>query len=552
MNRFRIGFFLTVFMALILWSIPVQAQYLLWHYDNLIEYNGVYSAFEPQIAMSGAKVVAVWQQGNSSGQHIYTNYSINGGKTWHSNQIIQDSSTSIGYTPHVSMSGSIAVAVWKQYKDGYQRVYADYSTNGGATWHTDQLIEDNVGDNASYPRVAVSGTKVVAVWFQTEAGNLRIFANYSTNGGATWHTDQRLDLPSGYDSEFPRVALSGNNAVVVWWRYFSGTHRIFANSSSNAGATWRGQLMLEDNTGYDADDPQVAISGSRAVAVWPQFSATGAFRIYSNYTTDAGLNWHADQEVESHPTYSADQPQVAVSGSKVVAVWHQWDGTSERVYANRSTDGGVTWNTPQLIESNVGCNASSPQVAIFGSKVVAVWRQTVGGYEQIYSNFSTNGGATWQASQKINGLVGFVTNSCSPQGAISGKKVVAAWVANDGVSDRIVANYATTSAGQKYLLFPPKLVSPSTGSINMPTTVTLQWEDTNSSPQELRYKIRIKAAGGTYKNYIVAANSTSFIKSGLAKNKSYFWNVQAVGNGKNILNSSWANGGTDFKFTTAK
>jgi hypothetical protein len=538
-----------VVLVLGLGLLPVQAQYLLWHYDNLIEYNGVYNAIEPQVAMSGAKVVAVWQQSDSSGSHIYSNYSINGGKTWHGNRIVQDGSTAIGYSPQVAMSGSLAVVVWKQYLNGYQRVYADYSTNGGATWHTDQLIEDNAGASALYPRVAVSGTKVVAVWFQPEGSNLRIFANYSTNGGVTWHADQRLDVPSVYDSEYPRVALSGSNAVVVWWRYDGTSIRAYANSSSSAGATWWGQQLVEDNDGYDVQDPQVAISGSRAVAVWTQMSATGASRVYSNYSTDAGLNWHSDQEVENHPTYSAHRPQVVVSGSKVAAVWHQWDGSSERVYANNSADGGATWGTPQLIEANVGANANDPQLAIVGSKVAAVWRQTMGGNELVYSNFSSNGGGTWRAAQKINGLVGFVTNSCFPQVAISAKKAVAVWVANDGASDRIVANYATTSAGQKYLLFPPQLVSPSNGATGLSTSVIIAWQDTNSNPQEVKYKLRIKIVGGTYSVVTLPQNATAYLKSGLKPGKTYQWNVMAVGNGTKILNSTWANGGVDFRFT---
>ncbi len=46
----------------------------------------------------------------------------------------------------------------------------------------------------------------------------------------------------------------------------------------------------------------------------------------------------------------------------------------------------------------------------------------------------------------------------------------------------------------------------------------------------------LKAAGGAYQNYTVAANSISFIKSGLALNKTYCWNVMAVGNGTTIKN----------------
>ncbi len=95
----------------------------------------------------------------------------------------------------------------------------------------------------------------------------------------------------------------------------------------------------------------------------------------------------------------------------------------------------------------------------------------------------------------------------------------------------------------------PTLVAPAHGSIGHPTTVTLQWTDTNSSPQEVSHRVRIKLAGGTYTRYTVAANVTSFIKSGLAKGKTYVWSVQAVGNGATVKDSAWS---ADRRFTTAQ
>jgi uncharacterized repeat protein (TIGR01451 family)/uncharacterized repeat protein (TIGR02543 family) len=95
----------------------------------------------------------------------------------------------------------------------------------------------------------------------------------------------------------------------------------------------------------------------------------------------------------------------------------------------------------------------------------------------------------------------------------------------------------------------PTLVDPANNATGQPSSVTLKWQDTNSSPQELHYKVRIKPAGGAYKNYTLAANTTSFMKSGLTPGKLYYWNVQAVGTGTTTKNSLWANGGVDFKFT---
>ena len=46
-------------------------------------------------------------------------------------------------------------------------------------------------------------------------------------------------------------------------------------------------------------------------------------------------------------------------------------------------------------------------------------------------------------------------------------------------------------------------------------------------------------------------NITSVLKTGLAARKTYYWNIQAVGDGTGILSSAWANGGVDWAFTTS-
>ncbi len=107
-----------------------------------------------------------------------------------------------------------------------------------------------------------------------------------------------------------------------------------------------------------------------------------------------------------------------------------------------------------------------------------------------------------------------------------------------------------TTAPTKNLL-PPVLLSPVTGTTGVASPVTLKWLDTNNSPQEVKYKVRIKKQGGTYVNYALAAGTSQYIKSGLAAGKTYYWNVQAVGNGTSTKTSVWANGGVDFKFTVA-
>ena len=363
---------------------------------------------------------------------------------WHSDGLIENNAGFNGFLPQVAISGNNVVAVWYQSDGSNTRIYSNYSTDGGATWGSDQLIENNAGFDGASPQVAISGNNVVAVWMQLDAGgNYRIYSNRSTNGGATWGSDQLIDDHPGFSAGFPQVAMSGLNVVVVWAQDDATTfQRIYSDYSTDGGATWHADQPLENNTGFDGWFPEVAMSGNNVVAVWYQPDAT-ALRIYSNYSTNGGATWGSDQLIEDNAGNSGITPQVSISGNNVVAVWVQLLGGIFRIYSNYSTNGGATWGSDQLIEDNgaLPIGGNLPQVAILGSNAVAVWQQFDGTTTRVYSNYSTNGGATWGSDQLIEDNAGL--SGGFPQVAILGNNVVAVWMQSDGSDYRIYSNYST-------------------------------------------------------------------------------------------------------------
>ena len=151
------------------------------------------------------------------------------------------------------------------------------------TWGSDQLIEDNAEYDGYLPQVAISGSSAVAVWRQHDGSSNRIYSSYSGDGGATWESDQLIEDNDGYHGYDPQVAISGSSAVAVWRQQDGSKYRIYSNYSSDGGATWAlNDQLIEDNALYSGSDPQVAISGLSAVAVWEQQDADLKYRIYSN------------------------------------------------------------------------------------------------------------------------------------------------------------------------------------------------------------------------------------------------------------------------------
>jgi hypothetical protein len=108
--------------------------------------------------------------------------------------------------------------------------------------------------------------------------------------------------------------------------------------------------------------------------------------------------------------------------------------------------------------------------------------------------------------------------------------------------------YVSTSSQQ---LNAAQMWDPSNGTAGISSYPTVQWYDTNSAPQEQGYKVRIKPANGSYTYYTKSQNATShYFSGGLAAGTTYYWNVQAIGDGANTSDSRWANNETDWSFTT--
>jgi hypothetical protein len=176
----------------------------------------------------------------------------------------------------------------------------------------------------------------------------------------------------------------------------TGDGRIYTNSAAFDGGfliwTPANAQCIEHNGGQDQDSQQIAISGDNVVAVWVGYNySTHGYRVYKAYSTDAGASWEADSLLQTADV-DAGSPQVVVSGSNVVALWSQEDADNH-IYARYSANGGSSWNTPQLIEDNTGLGANSPQIAVSGDNVVAVWIQD----GDLYSNYGGIGNAVGAA-----------------------------------------------------------------------------------------------------------------------------------------------------------
>jgi len=102
-------------------------------------------------------------------------------------------------------------------------------------------------------------------------------------------------------------------------------------------------------------------------------------------------------------------------------------------------------------------------------------------------------------------------------------------------------------------LQPPVLQAPAGGTSGQdPAEVTVQWQDANSQPNESGYQVRYRRSTDFEYNLLEAGPDTLACPlPALSSNALYWWNVRARGDGNLTSDSAWANGGTDWAFSTS-
>ena len=208
---------------------------------------------------------------------------------------------------------------------------------------------------------------------------------------------------------------------------------------------WGSAALLEIYNFGNAGDPQVSFNAAGAgFAVWWEFDGTRN-SIFSNQFLPAS-GWGVASLVEADNAGNAAAPQVAVdAGGNAVAVWNQSDGMHDNIWSSRFV-AGSGWENATLLETDDAGNASAPQVAADpNGTAFAVWYQSDGSRDNIYANqYDTSAG--WSGARLLeNGSAG---DARKPQVAAgTDGTAFAVWYQSDGSRDNIYANRYDRAAG---------------------------------------------------------------------------------------------------------
>jgi hypothetical protein len=356
-------------------------------------------ASSPQIAVdANGNAIAVWVEWNDPRYNIWASrYLV--GQRWGSSELITDNTVDAS-SPQIAVdTKGNAIVVWVQ-SDGIRPVIWARRYIAGLGWENLLNSFSNWDGPADLPQVSfdIFGNAMVVWQGANGTGSNDIWANRYV-AGQGWEGSRVIDWRGG-NATVPQIAIDSRGDAVAVWQQHDGVQYNDIWANRYVSGVWGEAALIENNTGYD-QAPQVAVDlEGNAIVVWHNYAVNGRFDIWATRYV-AGNGWEKPSLIEQNDSGSAYNPKVVVDAKGgAIAVWEQsGNAGGGNIWANQYTPNGG-WKDAQLIEANEG-SAHSPRIAVDSSgNAIAVWSQYTGRGDSIYANrYTTSGG--WETAQII-------------------------------------------------------------------------------------------------------------------------------------------------------
>jgi hypothetical protein len=287
------------------------------------------------------------------------------------------------------------------------------------------------------PTIVAVGSRFYALWFdQSLTSGRDLYFSRSLDGGRSFSPAQRLDQAAGLANTNEPVIVAEGNTVAVFWlddRQAVGLESVYARISSDSGLTFGPEINLTPGFSFDLGDADNLVAAISLPNIAVGFEDDGVAKsapvpssaedFYVVSSQNGGLTFGAPQQVNRPPlgagSADVDDPTLALSGSVVHVIWvDNRSGLADKVFANRSTNGGLSFAAlDQRVDDNSdpAADVEDPRIDAAGSQVVVSWRDARGlalGLYQVYASASIDSGASWLPDQRLDGA-GFVSSSAT-------------------------------------------------------------------------------------------------------------------------------------------
>jgi hypothetical protein len=289
-------------------------------------------AFNQSVASSGLDVYTVCSASFNNTTRILFNHSTDGGSAWGTQFILSDDQGAPNM-PSITVSGSLVLVVWYDFRNYFDQIYYKRSTDKGVTWGPDMPLTDEL-DICYGPNIASEGSTVNVVWRDNNDGNNEIYIKRSPDGGLNWEPVTRL-TDNEFVSQFPSVSISGSVTHVVWADTRDGNQEIYYKRNPSGGV----------------------ITGLSAT---PSIQNVGAAAGSTAFTVISGTNWLVSSDA-SWCTVTAS----GTGNGKITASFTENTSPQPRTAHIHVTGAGLPGDTVMLIQAKSSIGIEEHKDAVY-------------------------------------------------------------------------------------------------------------------------------------------------------------------------------------------
>lgn len=277
-----------------------------------------------------------------------------------------------------------AIAVWYQENgDSTYSAMASYYNATDESWQAASVISGSKTSTvAKFPRIEMDKDgNGIAVFGVVQGGHGGIWSSRFNKVNSSWSSPVEIGSATLNEALSPAITVDGLGNILAVWRQKNagGRYSTWANRYNKANDSWGTASAIDDNSNFDVQFPAISSDGKgNAVAVWDKKAAGSITNIWAAFYSHNDHQWQAAVNIDDSANTTA-VPQVAMDkNGNALVVWQQEDDDADNIWAARYLAENSGWQTPVLIEMDLG-DAAVPQVAIDDQgNGIALWYQDNG------------------------------------------------------------------------------------------------------------------------------------------------------------------------------
>lgn len=213
-----------------------------------------------------------------------------------------------------------------------------------------------------------------------------LYTAVSRDRGEHFEANQKL---IDHSCECCRLAVANQengHSVLLYRHVFPGNVRdhalMYIDESMASGAI---QRISEDQwqiEGCPHHGPAIASAGGTEHLAWFTGGQNRQGLFYAHASNRDGLFLVSHPQPFGLP--GSERPSVAATGGEVVLAWKRFEHDRTRVYAQKSLDGGQSWQPAKVVAESLG-GSDHPLLTVIDQQVFLSWKSDPEGYRLISS-----------------------------------------------------------------------------------------------------------------------------------------------------------------------